>query len=112
MRGFPGGSVVMNPPANAGDMGSIPGPRRSHKPQSTQASAPQQLSLCSRVRELPLLKPVSPKARALLQETPLQRQACAPQLPSSPPLNATEKSPHSNEDPLTANNNVLKFLKN
>ena len=28
-RGFPGGSVVKNPPANAGDMGSIPGSGRS-----------------------------------------------------------------------------------
>ena len=27
---FPGGSVVKNPPANAGDMGSIPGPGRFH----------------------------------------------------------------------------------
>ena len=27
-------AVVMNPPANAGDMGSSPGPRRSHMPQS------------------------------------------------------------------------------
>ena len=27
--GFPGGSVVKNPPANAGDIGSIPGPGRS-----------------------------------------------------------------------------------
>ena len=27
--GFPGGSVVKNPPANAGDMGLIPGPERS-----------------------------------------------------------------------------------
>ena len=26
---FPGGSVVKNPPANAGDMDSIPGPGRS-----------------------------------------------------------------------------------
>ena len=26
--GFPGGSVVRNPPANAGDMGSIPGSGR------------------------------------------------------------------------------------
>ena len=26
-RGFLGGSVVKNPPANAGDMGSIPGSR-------------------------------------------------------------------------------------
>ena len=28
-RGFPGGSVVKNPPANAGDMGLIPGSERS-----------------------------------------------------------------------------------
>ena len=27
-QGFPGGSVVKNPPANAEDMGSIPGLRR------------------------------------------------------------------------------------
>ena len=27
--GFPGGSVVKNPPANEGDMGSIPGSGRS-----------------------------------------------------------------------------------
>ena len=26
---FPGGSVAKNPPANGGDMGSIPGPGRS-----------------------------------------------------------------------------------
>ena len=30
LRGFPGGSVVKNLPFNAGDMGSIPGPGRSH----------------------------------------------------------------------------------
>ena len=28
--GFPGGTVVKNPPANAGDTGSSPGPGRSH----------------------------------------------------------------------------------
>ena len=27
---FPGGTVVKNPPANAGDTGSSPGPGRSH----------------------------------------------------------------------------------
>ena len=32
--GSPGGAVVKNPPANAGDTGSIPGPGRSHMPQS------------------------------------------------------------------------------
>ena len=29
-RDFPGGTVVKNPPANAGDTGLSPGPRRSH----------------------------------------------------------------------------------
>ena len=31
---FPGGTVVKNLPANAGDTGSSPGPGRSHMPQS------------------------------------------------------------------------------
>ena len=29
---FPGGAVVKNPHASAGDTGSIPGPGRSHMP--------------------------------------------------------------------------------
>ena len=32
---FPGGAVVKNPPANAGDTGSSPGPGRSHMLRST-----------------------------------------------------------------------------
>ena len=31
---FPGGAVVTNLPASAGDMGSSPGPGRSHMPRS------------------------------------------------------------------------------
>ena len=31
---FPGGTVVKNPPANAGDTGSSPSPGRSHMLQS------------------------------------------------------------------------------
>ena len=34
IRGFPGGSVVRNPPANAEAMGLIPGWGTSHLPQS------------------------------------------------------------------------------
>ena len=34
MRDFPGGAVVKNPPANAGDMGLSLGPGRSHMPRS------------------------------------------------------------------------------
>ena len=33
-RDFPSGTVVKNPPANAGDMGSIPGPGTSHMPRN------------------------------------------------------------------------------
>ena len=33
-RDFPGGAVVKNPPANAGDTGSSPSPGRSHMPHS------------------------------------------------------------------------------
>ena len=33
-KDFPGGTVVKNPPANAGDTGSSPGPGRSHMPRS------------------------------------------------------------------------------
>ena len=33
-RDFPGGAVVKNPPANAGDTGLTPGPGRSHVPRS------------------------------------------------------------------------------
>ena len=34
-EGFPGGAVVGNPPASAGDTGSSPDPGRSHVLQST-----------------------------------------------------------------------------
>ena len=40
IAGFPGGSVVKNPPADAGDTGSIPDPGRSHVPWSTSRTEP------------------------------------------------------------------------
>ena len=43
-RDFPGGPVVKNLPASAGDMSSIPDPGSSHMPQSKWAPAPQLLS--------------------------------------------------------------------
>ena len=50
--------MVKNLPVNAGDTGSIPGPGRSHMPQSNYAHAPQLLSLRSRAHEPQLLKAV------------------------------------------------------
>ena len=51
VKDFAGGAVVKNPPANAGDMGSIPGPGGSHIPQSNYTHEPQLLSLRSRACE-------------------------------------------------------------
>ena len=52
--GYPGGLVVKDPPANAGDAGSTPGPGRSHVQHSlwtttTETCSPQ--SLCSTTRQ-------------------------------------------------------------
>ena len=60
-RGFPGGAVVENLPANAGDTGSSPGLGRSHMPRSNCASEPQLLSLrvwslCSATREAAIVR--------------------------------------------------------
>ena len=59
--GFPGGAVVENLPANAGNTGSSPGLGRSHMPRSNQAREPQLLSLhvwslCSATREAAIVR--------------------------------------------------------
>ena len=55
--GFPGGTVVESPPANAGGTGSSPGLGGSHMPRSNYAYASQLVSLRSRARVPQLLKP-------------------------------------------------------
>ena len=60
-RVFPGGAVVENLPANAGDTGLSPGLGRSHMPRSTWAREPQLLSLrvwslCSATREATIVR--------------------------------------------------------
>ena len=62
-RDFRGGLVVKNPPATAGDTGSILDPGRSHMPQRIYTHVPQLLGPCSRAHEpqlscvVQLLKP-------------------------------------------------------
>ena len=60
-RGFPGGAVVENLPANAGHSGSSPGLGGSHMPRSDWAREPQLLSLrvwslCSATREAAMVR--------------------------------------------------------
>ena len=70
--GFPGGSVVKNPPASVGDMRSIPGLERSHMAWSNKAHEPQLLNLCPRAWKPLLLEPACPRACAPQQEKPSQ----------------------------------------
>ena len=83
--GLPGGSVVKNPPANAGDMGSIPGPGRCHTPRGNEARVPQPLDLCSRAhcnwRVAPLTatgeKACFPERRLSMTKTVSEKAAAA-----------------------------------
>ena len=75
--GFLGSSEIRESAANAGNMGSIPDPGRSHMPWSNQACVPQLLSLCSRAQEPQLLSP--PAATS---------EACTPYSPGTAALEA------------------------
>ena len=81
--GFPGGAVVENLPADAGDTGSSPGLGRSHMPRSNWAREPQLLSLriwslCSATREA-----------TIVSERPTHRDE------EWPPLATTRESPRT-----------------
>ena len=80
--GRPCGPVVKNLPASAGDMGSIPGPERSHA-CAPPPLRPHSRDLCSAVREAPQWgaaqhnwgSPHSPQLeKARVQEDPAQRE--------------------------------------
>ena len=82
IQDFPGGAVDKNPPANAGDTASIPGPGKPPHPTCYGATKP----VCHnyRVRLLQLLSPRAainearaPTACAPQQEKPPQRDTCA-----------------------------------
>ena len=62
MWDFPGGSVVKNPPASAGDIGSIPALGRSHMPW-------KQLSPYTTITEIPLKGPRASAAEACEPES-------------------------------------------
>ena len=103
--GFPGGSVVKNLPAHAGDMVSIPDLGRSHMLQSNWARVPQLLSLCSRAWDLQLLSPcaattedsVPQSPRSAVREATAMRSLCTV-TKDKPYLPQLEKSCRSHKD--------------
>ena len=88
---FPGGSVVKNLPANAGDMGSIPGQGGTHM-------------LWSKLRLWATAIEPNSRACAPQQETPQQWEASAPQWESSPLWLQLEKAHTQQRRPSTAKN--------
>ena len=91
--GFPGGSVVKNPPADAGDTCSIPGPEGSQVPRSKQARVSQLLRLCSRAAAAAA---EAPGAHALQQEKPAHPdQRGTPTRHSRREARAAEKTQYS-----------------
>ena len=98
-RYFPDGSVVKNPPANAGDRGSISDLGRSCMPQSNSACLLQLLSLCSRAGELQLLQlaHLEPEPTNCKEEQPL--------------LDTTRERPTKQQRSSTVKNKSNYFLK-
>ena len=82
MQGFPGGAVVENLPANAGDMGSSPGLGRSHVPRSS-------LGPWATITEPARLELVLPNKRGRDSERPAHRNE------EWPPLAITRESPRT-----------------
>ena len=81
-QGFPGGTVVENLPANAGDTGSSPGLGGSHMPWSNWAREPQLLSLriwslCSATREAAVVR----GPRTAMKSGPHTTMKSGPHLP-------------------------------
>ena len=66
--GFPGGSVVKSLPANAGDMGSIPGPERCCMRRSSKAKATAAELACYNYGSLSAYSPCS----AIGETTPMR----------------------------------------
>ena len=111
MLDFPGGAVVKNPPANAGDTGSSPGPGRSHMPRSNKAHVPQLMSLRSRACKPQLLTPRvttteahAPRAPARQQREATARRSLLTTMKSSPRSPQLEKASAQQQRPNAAKN--------
>ena len=104
--GFSGGSVVKNPPANAGDMGSILDPGRSHTLWGNQAPRHNYLRLHSR--------PTTPKAHVPWCPYSARKATAMRSLHTAtrewPPFSTSREKPVQQQRPGTAKNKTI-FLK-
>ena len=101
IQGLPDGSVVQNPLANAEDMGSIPGPERSHMPRllilcsrtwelqrlsplAATTGALESLSLCSVPREAATVRSQRPQLESISSSLQLEKSLCSKEEPAQP----------------------------
>ena len=99
MLGFPAGSVVKNPPAGAGDMGSIPEPGRSLCHGATRL---HHSCGCAPATE-PVPRPQEPRAPSPHGNYWSLRSATREAAANRGPRPGTRKSPGSHEDPAHSN---------
>ena len=95
LLGFPGGSVIKNPPANSGDTGSIAGAEGSHMPSSKCKSICHSCRACALEPGTTTTEACKPKSPVALQQegSPAHHNSSSPH---SPPL---QESPRRNKDP-------------
>ena len=86
--GFPGGAMVENLPANAGDTGSSPGLGRSHVPWRNWAREPQLLSLL-------VWSPCSAMGEAATGRGPRTAMKSGPHLPQLEKALAQKRRPNT-----------------
>ena len=105
--GFPRGSVVKKPLANAGDTGLIPGPERFHMPRGNKARAPQLLSLFPGAGEQQQRAHVRQSLRSTREtaqrDAPTRDQTAAP-------LAMTGEKPARQQRPSAAKNKYTKLF--
>ena len=87
--GFPGGAVVKNPSANAGDTGSSP--RRRRSPML------QQLSPCATTTERALYSPCSARREATAMRSPRTATKSSPHSAQLEKARAATKTQHSHK---------------
>jgi len=102
-EGFPGGSVVRNPPTNSGNTGLIPGARGFGMTQSNWACAPQLSILCSRAQEPHYWSPCALDS-VLRNKRSQWEAACALQQRVDPAHPTREKSARHRRPSIAKNN--------
>ena len=95
LLGFPGGSVVKNLSANAGDMGSVPDPGRFHMPPATK---PVHLNYWAYALE--------PGSHSYWAHVP------QPMKPACPRAHAPQQESHHDEKPVYHNQRVVPACNN